>query len=75
MLIESMKCVSQHGGNPRILVLEGQEANYGTLGICKMNLVLHDVMDFKIEYGDTLTEVSPNKIVRNRLVLDNRYTG
>ena len=28
MLIESMKYVAQHRGNPRNLVLEGQEANY-----------------------------------------------
>ena len=55
MLIESMKYVAQHGGNPRNLVLEGQEANYGTLGMCKMNMVLHGVLDFKIEYGDTLS--------------------
>jgi type I restriction enzyme M protein len=55
MLIESMKYVAHHGGNPRNLVLEGQEANYGTLGMCKMNMVLHNVIDFKIEYGDTLS--------------------
>ena len=55
MLIESMKYVAQHGGNPRNLVLEGQEANYGTLGMCKMNMVLHGVVDFRIEYGDTLS--------------------
>jgi type I restriction enzyme M protein len=55
MLIESMKYVVQHKGNPRNLVLEGQEANYGTLGMCKMNMVLHGVLDFKIEYGDTLS--------------------
>ena len=54
MLVESMKYVAQHGGNPRNLVLEGQEANYGTLGMCKMNMVLHGVLDFKVEYGDTL---------------------
>jgi type I restriction enzyme M protein len=54
MLIESMKYVVQHGGNSRNLVLEGQEANYGTLGMCKMNMVLHGLVDFKIEYGDTL---------------------
>jgi len=55
MLIESMKYVAQHGGNPRNLVVEGQEAIYGTLGMCKMNMVLHGVLDFKIEYGDTLS--------------------
>jgi type I restriction-modification system DNA methylase subunit len=26
---------------PRNLVLEGQEGNYGTVGMCKMNMVLH----------------------------------
>jgi type I restriction enzyme M protein len=55
MLIESMKYVYQHGGNPRNLVLEGQEGNYGTLGMCKMNMVLHGLQDFRIEYGDTLS--------------------
>ena len=44
MLIESMKYVAQHGGNPRNLVLEEQEANYGTLGMCKMNMVLHGIL-------------------------------
>jgi type I restriction enzyme M protein len=55
MLIECMKYVSQHGGNPRNLVLEGQEGNYGTVGMCKMNMVLHGLVDFRIEYGDTLS--------------------
>ena len=55
MLIESMKYVSLHGGNPRNLVLEGQEGNYGTVGMCKMNMVLHGLVDFRIEYGDTLS--------------------
>jgi hypothetical protein len=36
MLIESMKYVAQLGGNARNLVLEGQEANYGTVGICML---------------------------------------
>jgi len=55
MLIECMKYVSHHGGNPRNLVLEGQEGNYGTVGMCKMNMVLHGLVDFTIEYGDTLS--------------------
>jgi type I restriction enzyme M protein len=65
MLIESMKYVAQHGGEPRNLVLEGQEANYGTLGMCKMNLVLHGVQDFKIEYGDVLS--TPKLVEGGRL--------
>jgi type I restriction enzyme M protein len=54
MLIESRRHVQQDGGNPRNLILEGQESNYGTVGMCKMNMVLHGVVDFKVEYGDVL---------------------
>jgi type I restriction enzyme M protein len=57
MLIEARKYVERHGGNPRNLVLEGQESNYGTVGMCKMNMVLHGVLDFKIEYGDILSNL------------------
>lgn len=55
MLIESRKYVERTGGKPRNLVLEGQESNYGNLAMCKMNMVLHNIVDFKIEYGDVLT--------------------
>jgi type I restriction enzyme M protein len=55
MLIESRKYVERIRGNPRNLVLEGQESNYGNLAMCKMNMVLHNIVDFKIEYGDVLT--------------------
>jgi len=54
MLIESRKYVERGGGYPRNLVLEGQESNYGNLVMCKMNMVLHGVVDFRIEYGDVL---------------------
>jgi len=54
MLIESRKYVERLDGNPRNLILEGQESNYGDLGMCKMNMVLHDITDFKIEYRDVL---------------------
>jgi type I restriction enzyme M protein len=55
MLIESRKYVERTGGKPRNLVLDGQESNYGNLAMCKMNMVLHNIVDFKIEYGDVLT--------------------
>jgi type I restriction enzyme M protein len=50
---------------PRNLVLEGQEGNYGTMGMCKMNMVLHGVIDFKIGYGDVLT--NPKLVEGGRL--------
>jgi type I restriction enzyme M protein len=55
MLIESRKYVERHGGKPRNLLLEGQDSNYATVGMCKMNMILHNVSDFKIEHGDILT--------------------
>ena len=54
MLIVSRKYVESHQENPRNLVLEGQESNYGNLAMCKMNLVLHGIVDFNITFGDTL---------------------
>jgi len=56
MLIESRKFIERNKGDPRNLVLEGQESNYGNLAMCKMNMVLHNIVDFTIEYGDTLRD-------------------
>ena len=56
MLVVSRKYVKDHGGNIENLVLDGQESNYGNLGMCKMNLVLHGMENFKIEYGDVLSD-------------------
>ena len=56
MLIISRRYVEKHGGNPRDLVLDGQESNYGNLAMCKMNMVLHGITDFNIEYGDILSK-------------------
>ena len=55
MLIVSRRHVEKHGGDPRNLVLDGQESNYGNLAMCKMNMVLHGIPDFNIEYGDVLS--------------------
>ena len=55
MLIVSRHHVEVNKGAPRNLVLDGQESNYGNLAMCKMNMVLHGISDFAIEYGDTLS--------------------
>lgn len=55
MLVLSRKYVSDHGGNANNLVLDGQESNYGNLGMCKMNMVLHGIENFTVQYGDTLS--------------------
>ncbi len=56
MLVVSRKYVKDHRGNIENIVLDGQESNYGNLGMCKMNLMLHGVENFRIEYGDTLSD-------------------
>ena len=56
MLVLSRKYVKDHGGNIEDLVLDGQESNYGNFGMCKMNLVLHGMENFRIKFGDTLVE-------------------
>ena len=68
MLIESTKYVQMNKGEPRSLVLHGQESNYGNLAMCKMNMILHNIIDFEIEYGDVLA--NPKLVEGGRL---NKY--
>ena len=56
MLIISRKYVEDNGGDPRNLILDGQESNYDNLAMCKMNMVLHGIVDFNIMFGDTLKD-------------------
>jgi type I restriction enzyme M protein len=54
MLIHAKEFVEEHGGNPRNLVLAGQENAGSVWSISKMNLLLHGIPDAKIENDDTL---------------------
>jgi len=36
------------------MTLHGQDSNIDTVNMCKMNMVIHGVPDFKIEWGDVL---------------------
>jgi type I restriction enzyme M protein len=56
MLIECVHYLERHGQNPQNLSLSGQEKNLGTWAICKMNMLLHGVRDFRIEKGDTIRD-------------------
>ena len=38
----------------RNMTLHGQESNPDTVSMCKMNMVLHEISDTRIEHGDTL---------------------
>jgi type I restriction enzyme M protein len=70
MLIECARYVQHHGGNPRNLALHGQEKNLGTWAICKMNLLLHDLPDHRIEKGDTIRD--PKLLQGGQLILYDR---
>ncbi len=55
MLIESYRYVrDRYGKEVNRLFLYGQEQNQITFGLCKMNLLLHDIKSAEIELGDSL---------------------
>ena len=56
MLILSYHHLKQHNGEKAAdkLFLYGQEANYKTLALAKMNLYIHDIRNAKLVLGDTL---------------------
>jgi type I restriction system adenine methylase HsdM len=55
MLISTAAEVKRQGNEWRNLRLYGQELNYGTSAIARMNLFLHGVTDGHIAHGDTLS--------------------
>ncbi|PFJ24566.1 type I restriction-modification system subunit M [Bacillus anthracis] len=56
MLIQSYQYVDEQGQNARNIQLHGQELDPTVVAICKMNIILHNVTNYNIEFGDTLTE-------------------
>lgn len=70
MLLECARFVQRKRGNPRNLSLFGQEKNLGTWAICKMNMLLHGLLDAKIEKGDTIRE--PKLLKDGELMLFDR---
>jgi type I restriction enzyme M protein len=54
MLIWSAKYIQEHGGDSNNVTLHGQERNYGNYGMCKMNMILHGIENFRIEHQDVL---------------------
>lgn len=56
MLLAAVEHVAEAGGDPQTLSgrLYGQEVNYMTSSIARMNLLLHGIEGFSIELGDTL---------------------
>lgn len=56
MLIQSAQFVEEQGQNARNLTLAGQDNNGTVWAICKMNMILHNVLDADIRLGDTIEE-------------------
>jgi len=75
MLIQSGQHVAEQTGK-RLgrdainLTLHGQEKNLGTWGICKLNLLLHGILDTRIEKGDTIRD--PKLLHEGELLLYHR---
>lgn len=55
MLIECMHYLQENEKDPSKISLYGQERNLNTWAICKMNMLLHGIMDSRIEKGDTMS--------------------
>jgi len=56
MLIYSAEHIRDNGHSMEEITLFGQERNLNTWGICKMNMLLHDLFDAKIARGDTMRD-------------------
>ena len=65
MLIQSSQYVEEQGGNGRNLEMHGQDSDGAVVSIAKMNLILHNILDATIEFGDTLAE--PLNVAGGRL--------
>ncbi len=56
MLIQSQQYIQEQGQNADDLELFGQENDPTVVAICKMNIILHNITRYTIEFGDTLDE-------------------
>ena len=65
MLIQAKQYVGEHYKDERNISLFGQEINHSTWAICKMNMVLHGILDAMIERGDTIRD--PKHLDRGEL--------
>lgn len=54
MLIQARDYIRDTGGEPKNLILAGQERIGTTWSICKMNMILHDIQSADIRQEDTL---------------------
>ena len=56
MLLQSYQYVEENSGAPDNIELFGQENDPLVVGICKISIILHNVRNSNIRYGDTLAD-------------------
>jgi type I restriction enzyme M protein len=56
MLIQAHQYIEEQGQDANNLELFGQEMDPTVVAICKMNIILHNISKYNIEYGDTLED-------------------
>jgi type I restriction enzyme M protein len=74
MLIQSHQYIEEQGQNADDLELFGQENDPTVVAICKMNIILHNITKYTIEYGDTIEEplnVKDGKLIQFDRVIAN----
>lgn len=54
LLLQCVRYLSEHGGNPKRLLLYGQESNTTTFNIARLNLLLHGVGHANLRRQDSL---------------------
>ncbi|MFJ9715816.1 N-6 DNA methylase [Streptomyces sp. NPDC101213] len=55
-LLHAKEYVDEHGGDSTGLILDGQDANYGSWQMATLNMLFHGHRRFRLEVGDTLTD-------------------
>lgn len=55
-LIQAHEFIEEMGQNPNDVALYGQDSNGTVWSICIMNMILHNIVKFSIENGDTLED-------------------
>lgn len=56
MLIAAREHVEEHGEDPTLLSVNGQDKNGPSWSMASMNMALHGIREFDLKHGDTLTE-------------------
>lgn len=74
MLIQAHQYIEEQGQDANNLELFGQEMDPTVVAICKMNIILHNISKYTIEYGDTLEDplnVKDGKLIQFDRVIAN----